>query len=168
MQAHDPLLELLGRLPALVRSAVEDLTPEQLTWAPAPGANPVGWLVWHLTRIQDHHVADVMGRPQLWSSGDWAGRFGLGTDPSDTGYGHSAQQVAAVRPESWQALVEYHDAVVQRTRTFVSGLPVGRFDEVVDRAWDPPVTLGVRLASVIDDGLQHVGQAAYARGLLTR
>jgi hypothetical protein len=39
---------------------------------------------------------------------------------------------------------------------------------VVDRRWDPPVTLGVRLVSVVNDCAQHVGQAAYVRGLLGR
>jgi hypothetical protein len=29
------------------------------------------------------------------------------------------------------------------------------------------VTLGVRLVSVLSDDLQHVGQAAYVRGLLS-
>ena len=39
-------------------------------------------------------------------------------------------------------------------------------ERVVDTSWDPPVTLGVRLISVISDDLQHAGQAAYAAGLL--
>ena len=39
---------------------------------------------------------------------------------------------------------------------------------IVDERWDPPVTLGVRLISVISDGLQHAGQAAYVRGLAER
>jgi hypothetical protein len=37
---------------------------------------------------------------------------------------------------------------------------------VVDASWDPPVTLGVRLVSVISDDLQHAGQAAYLRGMI--
>jgi hypothetical protein len=128
----------------------------------------VGWLVWHLTRVQDHHLADLLGEEQLWVSGDWAGRFGLPADPDDTGYGHSSAQVATVRPESAQALVDYHDAVAERTRTFLARLGPADLDRVVDEAWDPPVTLGVRLVSVADDDLQHVGQAAYVRGLIER
>ena len=41
-------------------------------------------------------------------------------------------------------------------------------DRIVDERWDPPVTLAVRLVSVVDDCLQHAGQAAYARGILSR
>ncbi|PWU51642.1 hypothetical protein DLJ46_04635 [Micromonospora globispora] len=168
MDVNDLLTEAYDRLPGLVRSAVDGLTPEQLRQAPAPGANPVGWLVWHLTRIQDHHVADLLGAEQLWVSGDWAGRFGLAADPDETGYGHTPDRIAAVRPESAEVLVDYHRAVAERTAAYLRGLRPADLDRVVDEAWDPPVTLGVRLVSVLEDDLQHVGQAAYVRGLVER
>lgn len=168
MDVNDLLTEAYDRLPGLVRSAVDGLTPAQLRRAPAPGANPVGWLVWHLTRIQDHHVAELLGEDQLWVSGDWAGRFGLSADPDDTGYGHTPEQIARVRPESAEVLVDYHRAVADRTGAYLRGLRPADLDRVVDEAWDPPVTLGVRLVSVLEDDLQHVGQAAYVRGLIER
>lgn len=168
MDVNDLLTEAYDRLPGLVRAAVDGLTPEQLRQAPAPGANPVGWLVWHLTRIQDHHVADLLGAEQLWVSGDWAGRFGLEADPDETGYGHTPERIAAVRPESADVLVDYHRAVAERTGAYLRGLRPADLDRVVDEAWDPPVTLGVRLVSVLEDDLQHVGQAAYVRGLVER
>ncbi|BFU43468.1 mycothiol transferase [Krasilnikovia sp. MM14-A1004] len=166
MNVSDVLNEALGRLPDLVRGAVEGLTPEQLHWAPAAGANSVGWLVWHLTRVQDAHVAELLGAEQVYLTGDWAARFGRKPDPDDSGYGHTAAEVAAVRPDSWQALVDYFTAVHERTRDYVAGLGPDDLDRVVDERWDPPVTLGVRLVSVIDDDAQHVGQAAYVRGLI--
>lgn len=166
MDAKDLLAEMFGRLPDLVRTAAEGLTPEQLTWAPAAGANTIGWLVWHLTRVQDHHVGEVRGEEQVWVTGDWGGRFQLPSDPNDTGYGHSARQITAVRPESDRALIDYYDAVHGRTQDFIAGLTPQDLDRVVDRRWDPPVTLGVRLISVADDDAQHAGQAAYVRGLL--
>jgi uncharacterized damage-inducible protein DinB len=167
MEARDVYLELYGRLPGLVRHAVEGLTPEQLAAQPKPGANSVGWLVWHLTRVQDHHVAEVLAQPQIWESGDWAGRFGdVDPDPQNHGYGHTAAQVAGVRPESTDALLGYFDAVHARTEAYLRGLSGDDLDRIVDRRWDPPVTLGVRLVSVADDSLQHAGQAGYVRGLL--
>ncbi|RZU49265.1 putative damage-inducible protein DinB [Krasilnikovia cinnamomea] len=166
MNVSEVLNEALGRLPDLVRGAVEGLTPEQLHWAPAAGANSIGWLVWHLTRVQDGHVAELLGAEQIYLTGDWAARFGRKPDPDDSGYGHTAAEVAAVRPDSWQALVEYYTAVHERTRDYVAGLAPDDLDRVVDERWDPPVTLGVRLVSVIDDDAQHAGQAAYVRGLL--
>jgi len=162
------LLELYGRVPPLAAEAVEDLSAEQLRWAPAPGANPVGWLVWHLARVQDHHVTELLGEEQLWTRGPWAGRCGLEPDRSNIGYGHTPEQVAAVRPEGPDVLLEYLAEVDARTRTMLEGLGPDDLDRIVDRRWDPPVTMGVRLVSIADDSLQHVGQAAYVRGLLLR
>jgi uncharacterized damage-inducible protein DinB len=166
MDVSQLLTELYGRVPPLVREAVDGLSPDELTWAPREGANPVGWLVWHLTRVEDHHVAELVGQDQLWPA--WAERFGRDPDPHDTGYGHGPDDVAGVRPDSAGALVGYQAAVHERAAAFVGQLSQADLDRIVDRNWDPPVTLGVRLVSVAEDALQHAGQAAYLRGLLAR
>jgi uncharacterized damage-inducible protein DinB len=166
VRANEVLLDLFGRLPRLVRSAVRNLSPEQLAYAPTERANTIAWLVWHMTRVQDDHVADVRGTEQVWD-GDWASRFGLPPGTLDTGYGYTPEQVATVRPQSWRTLVEYYDAVHARTIAYLEHLTDDDLDRVVDDRWDPPVTLGVRLVSVADDDAQHVGQAAYLRGLIT-
>jgi len=166
MDGKDVLTEAFGRLPGLVRGAVEGLTPEQLRRAPAGGVNTIGWLVWHLTRVQDSHIAELLDADQVYLTGRWAHRFGLKESPSDTGYGYAPAQVALVAPESWQTLVDYYQAVHARTMEFLGGLRDADLDRVVDEAWDPPVTLGVRLVSVCDDDVQHVGQAAFLRGML--
>jgi hypothetical protein len=160
------LLEAYGRVPSLVDRAVDGLSVEQLTTAPAPDANPIAWLVWHLTRVQDHHVAELLDVEQIWLDGAWAARFGLEPDPSNTGYGHTAEQVAAVRPRDSAVLVEYLAVVDERTRAMLADVAPSDLDRIVDRRWDPPVTMGVRLVSVVDDCVQHAGQAAYVRGLL--
>ena len=168
MNVSDLLVETFDRIPGLVHSAVSGLTAADLRWVPSPGANSVGWLVWHLTRIQDDHVADVLGSEQVWITGNWAHRFGLDPDSTETGYGHTAEDVAAVAPHSSKVLVDYYDAVAAQTRELLVGLSVQDLDRIVDPGWDPPVTLGVRLISVANDDLQHVGQAAYVRGLQKR
>jgi len=168
VNASDVLVEQFGRLPDLVSAAVEGLTPDQLTWAPAPGANTIGWLIWHLARVQDGHIAELLGEEEIWATGDWASRFGLPSGSADTGYGYTGGQVAALRPESVEALVDYFTDVHERTIAYLGGLSDADLDEVVDENWDPPVTLGVRLVSVVDDDVQHVGQAAYVRGLLPK
>ena len=160
------LLEIYGRVPPLAGEAVDGLAADDLVRQPSPGANTIGWLIWHLARVQDHHISELTGDDQLWETGDWAARFGLEPDPSNTGYGHDADEVRSVRPESGAALVDYLAATHERATTYVAGLTPDALDEIVDRRWDPPVTLGVRLVSVADDCLQHVGQAAYVRGLL--
>ena len=166
MDARALLVEAYARVPELARNAVRELTPEQLAWAPAEGANPIGWLVWHLARGQDAQIAEVAGAEQVYTSGDWARRFGRAADPTDTGYGHSAEDVRGVRPESARALLDYLDAVHEATMRYLAGVTEADLDRVVDESWDPPVTLGVRLASIVDDDVQHAGQAAYVRGLL--
>ena len=160
------LLELYGRIEPLAEEAVDDLDALQLAASPGEGRNTIAWLVWHLTRVQDHHIAELIDQDQLWVAGDWATRMGLEPNPQNTGYGHTAEQVATIRPPDGQVLTDYLAAVSARTRTFLESLVPADLDRVVDRRWDPPVTLGVRLVSVADDCLQHVGQAAYVRGLL--
>jgi uncharacterized damage-inducible protein DinB len=166
MDAGEVLIDAYGRLPELVRGAVHGLSPEQLRYAPAEGANTIGWLVWHLARVQDSHIAELLDQEQIYLTGDWAPRFGLKPNPSETGYGHSSAQVAQVAPESWEALTGYYEAVHERTVGYLGRLTGADLDRVVDESWDPPVILGVRLVSVYDDGAQHAGQAAYVRGLL--
>ena len=166
MDVASLLLELYGRIPPVARHAVDGVDLDRLTERPSSDSNTIAWLVWHLARVQDHHVAELLGTEQLWVGGDWGSRFGLDPDPTNTGYGHSAQEVATVRPERSEVLLEYLDAVSERTSTMLEDLVPTDLDRIVDRSWDPPVTMGVRLVSIADDSLQHAGQAAYVRGLL--
>jgi uncharacterized damage-inducible protein DinB len=145
--------------------AVDGLTVEQLSYRPEPDANPIGWLVWHLARVQDDHVADVAGTEQVWTAQGFADRFDLPFDVAATGFGQSADEVGQVRTDSG-LLAEYLRAVHEQTASYVATLTPGDLDRVVDTRWDPPVTLGARLVSVVADDLQHAGQAAYIRGLL--
>lgn len=160
------LLELYGRIPPLVEEAVDGLDADRLRDSPGGGANPIGWLVWHLARVQDSHIAELLATAQVWEQGEWAPRCGLAPDPDNTGYGHALADVVGVRPDGPDVLLGYLAAVDDRTREFLGGLEPGELDRVIDRSWDPPVTLGVRLVSVADDCLQHAGQANYVRGLL--
>lgn len=167
MTSADLLSDAFDRIQQVVTAAVRGLTDEQLSWAPAPGANTIGWLVWHLTRIQDDHVAGVAGTEQVWTTAGWYDRFALPFPPADHGYGHRAEAVTQVRPSA-DLLLGYHDATHAATLDYVRTITDADLDRVVDTNWDPPVTLGVRLVSVVSDDLQHAGQAAYVRGLLER
>ncbi len=166
MKVSDLLADAFGRVSETVHSVVEGLSPEQLSYRINREANSIAWLVWHLTRVQDDHVADVAGTEQAWTAEGWAERFALPFDTSETGYGHSSDQVAAVRVTSGELLTGYHDAVHDQTQRFLRNLTDADLDRIVDERWDPPVSLGVRLVSVIDDDIQHVGQAAFVKGLL--
>lgn len=167
MLSTELLSDAFGRIRALVHGALEDASTEVLTSRPDPEANTVAWLVWHLTRVQDDHIADLIGDHQVWTAGGWVGRFSLPFDPAATGYGQSAADVAAVRPDP-ELLRGYYDAVHARTIDYLGTLAEPDFARIVDAAWDPPVTLAVRLVSILSDDLQHAGQASYARGIAKR
>jgi len=166
MISRDVLTDAFGRIQEVVHEVLEGLDPKALAFRPGESANSIAWLIWHLTRIQDDHVADVAGVDQVYVKDGWAERLNLPFDPRATGYGHSSDDVSAVRVESGELLIGYYDAVHAQTLEFLRGVADDDLDRIVDRRWDPPVTLGVRLVSVIADDLQHAGQAAYIRGLL--
>jgi uncharacterized damage-inducible protein DinB len=167
MTSADLLADAFDRIREEVHAAVDGLTEEQLAFRVDGDANSIAWLVWHLTRVQDDHVSEVAGVEQVWTAGGWAQRFGLPFGRLATGYEHGSADVAAVRAGA-ELLTGYHDAVFEHTERYVRTLSDTDLPRVVDESWDPPVTLGVRLVSVISDDLQHVGQAAFIRGILLR
>ncbi|WP_219419181.1 mycothiol transferase [Pseudonocardia nigra] len=167
MTPADLLADAFDRIREGVRNAVDGLSADQLAYHVDDRANMIAWLVWHLTRVQDDHVADAAGTEQVWTAQGWAQRFALPFDTAATGYGHGPDEVAAVRADP-DLLAGYHDAVAERTVEYVRGLAGADLERVVDDAWDPPVTLGVRLVSVVSDDLQHVGQAGFLRGVVQR
>ena len=165
--ANDLLADAFGRVREAVHQAVDGLGEDQLAFRPEPEANSIAWLVWHLTRVQDDHIADVAGGEQIWTAGGWVERFRLPFDVHATGYGHTSQEVGQVRATA-EMLAGYQDAVHSATVDYVGTLQDADYERVVDTRWDPPVTLAVRLLSVVNDTGQHAGQAAYVRGLVTR
>ena len=167
MNSSDLLMDAFGRAPELVHDVLDGLTPDQLTARLDSQANSIAWLVWHLSRIEDDHVAEVAEQPQVWSEGGWARRWRLPFEVADTGFGHTAREVAAVTGDA-KMLRGYFDAVHEMTMRFVRTLTDASLDRIVDDRWDPPVTLGVRLVSVAGHNFEQAGQAAYVRGILER
>jgi hypothetical protein len=166
MPAADLLVDGFGRVREIVHHVLDGLTEADLQYRVDPAANSICWQIWHLTRVQDDHVAGAGGLTQVWLSG-WEKRFGLPLDPLDTGYGHGSDQVTAViAPGS--LLAGYHDATYEQTISFVRTLTDDDMSTIVDRRWRPPVTMAVRLVSVLADDLEHAGQAAFIRGILER
>ncbi|MBA3249562.1 MAG: DUF664 domain-containing protein [Geodermatophilaceae bacterium] len=161
----DLLTDVVGRISEHVRDVADGLSEEQLAYRHDGRANSIAWLVWHQARVMDDHVADAAGTQQVWTAHDWVSRFDLPLERADTGYGHTSEQVAKVRAGA-ELLTGYADAATEAMTDYVRGLFDSDLDRVVDENWDPPVTLAVRLVSVLDDCVQHLGQAAFARGLL--
>ncbi|RMI30191.1 mycothiol transferase [Nocardia stercoris] len=168
MTSADLLVDAFGRVEENVHGAVAGLTTEELAVRPDGDANSIAWLIWHLTRVQDDHIAEVAGLDQVWTAAGWAERFALPFAAATTGYGHGSAEVAQLEGISAELLLGYFDAVHEQTIGYVSTLTDADLPRIVDTRWDPPVTLGVRLISVVDDDIQHAGQAAYVRGMLLR
>jgi uncharacterized damage-inducible protein DinB len=165
MNSSDVLVDAFQRVQDDYHGAVDGLSVDQLTYRPNDLGNSIAWLAWHLSRVQDDHVAHVAGVEQLWTSAGWADRFSLPFVVTETGYGQDLAAVAQVRVDA-DLLIGYYDAVHDRTISYIRQLGADDLDRVVDTSWDPPVRLGQRLVSVVNDDTQHVGQAAYLRGLV--
>jgi hypothetical protein len=163
MTSAELLVDAFGRVREEVHASVDGLTEDELAVRLDADANSIAWLVWHLARVQDDHVAGAFGVEQVWPK--WRDRFEMSGDP--IGYGDTTEQVAGVRADA-ELLTAYYDAVYQQTLDLVGTVTDDDLDRVVDKRWDPPVTLSVRLVSVISDCLQHVGQAAFIRGIVQR
>jgi hypothetical protein len=163
--AADVLSDAFERIRAGSLLVVDGLSPTDLSTRVAPDANPIGWLVWHLTRSQDAQVAAAQGSEDLWTAQGYAKQFALPYADSATGYGQSSDEVGALRVDA-EELAAYLRTVGEATIAYASNLSDTDLDRVVDESWDPPVTLGVRLLSIAADSLKHLGQAEYARGML--
>ncbi len=163
----DLLLDAFGRVRDLVASLTSDLTEDVATYRPDASANSIGWLLWHLSRVADNHIADASGTDEVWVTQGWVDRFSLPFALEATGYGQGEDEVGAVQVPA-ELLAGYHTAVQEAAVRYIGALDADELERVVDERWDPPVTVSVRLVSVLADCLQHAGQAAYVRGLADR
>lgn len=167
MEWKELIIDGYDRVLEVLEKALDGMTPDDLDEQPHPDCNSMGWLAWHLTRVQDDHVADLMGEQQLWTSDRWYARFNRKPDPKDIGFGHASDDVAAFRSPDALTLLEYHRAVLERSKRYISSLSEADLDRELNEPWYQPLpTVGVRLVSVMSDCLQHAGQLAYVRGLL--
>ena len=168
MDASEILADAFGRVVDDFTVALTGLDAAGLAFRPDPEANSIAWLAWHATRVHDDHVSELAGCEQVFIARRYSETLGFGFEPGDIGYGHTSEQVAAVRPDHPDDLLEYLGAVTDQTLGYLGGADAAELDRIVDRRWDPPVRAGVRLVSVINDSTQHAGQALYVRGLLDR
>lgn len=163
MDVRGLLTEAFGRITELYDGIAEGVDDDALHHRPGGSGNSVAWLLWHLARVQDDHVAHLAQQPQVWEQ--WQERLGLPNGTDDIGYGHTSEQVDAIRITDPQLLVDYHHEVTLATARYLETVDEAELDREVDQRWDPPVTAGQRLVSILGDCLQHLGQAAYVKGL---
>ena len=164
MDTAELLTDHFTRIRELYGALARGLDANSLNHRPADTGNSMAWLLWHVARLQDDHIAHLAGVEQRW--GEWQERFGLDNGVDDVGYGHTSEQVDAVRVTEPTLLIAYHADVHDMTLGYLPGVDGDELDRVIDTRWDPPVTAGVRLVSLVGDCLQHLGQVGYVKGLL--
>lgn len=162
--ARELLRDSFTRLIEHVDFLTDDLTDELALYRPTATANSIAWLLWHSARVQDAQLCDIAGVEQVWFRDGWAERFGLDLPADDTGYGHDAEDVGKVQVSA-DLLAGYYHGVHKVTLEYLASVTVEDLQQAVDENWDPPVTASARLVSIIDDCAQHLGQAAYVRGI---
>ena len=166
MQWRELLADGYGRVLGVLESVLKGLAQDDLNWQPHPDCNSIGWLAWHLTRVQDDHIASLMDEEQLWTKEGWHARFNRQPDAKDIGFGHIPKQVAAFKSPEVSTLLNYHKAVLERSKRYFLTLSDTELERELDEPWYQPLPMvGVRLISILADSLQHAGQMAYVRGL---
>lgn len=162
--ARELLRDAFTRLVEHVESITDGLDDETSSYRPAVNANSIAWLLWHSARIQDAQLAQIAGIDQVWFTGGWVDRFNLDLPRDSHGYGHTADEVGRVKAPA-DLLAGYYRAVHKMTLEYIAGITAGELARIVDTGWNPPVTASARLVSIIDDAAQHLGQAAYIKGM---
>lgn len=165
--ARELLRDSFTRLVEHVDEVTDGLSDEVSSWQPVAGANSIAWLVWHSARQHDVQLADIAGTEQVWIRDGWKERFALDLSGNDMGYGHTPDDVAKVRAPA-ELLAGYARAVHKVTLEYLASIDESELQRIVDDNWDPPVTAGARLVSIVDDSAQHLGQAKYIRGTLSQ
>ncbi len=167
MEWRELIIDGYDRLPDVMKEVLAGLRMADLDRQPHPDCNSLGWTAWHLTRVQDSQIADLMGEEQLWIKDGWYKRFKRPADPDDTGYGHAPEQVRAFKSPSVGIQLDYLRAVLERTKQYLASLTPSDLDRSLDEPWFRPLpTVGVRIVSIVADCHQHAGEASYLRGLL--
>jgi len=167
MEGAEIIADALGRINRIVHRAMDGVPGEVLCKQPTPDTNTMAWLAWHLYRVQDHHISDLLEKPQLWVSDGWHEKFGMAKDETETGNGHTLDQVRALKVDSGEISLAYADAVYERAKGYLATLKPADLDTEIDEPqYDPLPKVGVRLVSIIADNTSHAGQIMYVRGLL--
>lgn len=166
MTWQELLLDGYGRIYEELERALSGLTPGDLDHQPKYDSNSMGWLAWHLIRVQDGQIARLMGVEQVYIKDGWYAEFNRQPDPKDVGFGHSSEQVAAFKSPDVAIIMGYEKGVLEREKSYINSLTAEDLDRELNEPFQPLPTVGVRLISIMSDALQHAGQIAYVRGLL--
>ncbi|MFC1920962.1 DinB family protein [Chloroflexota bacterium] len=167
MNQKELLIAGFERISGTLERTLEALTVEDLNFQSKPDSNSMGWLAWHLTRWQDFQTSSSLKKEQLWIEQGWNKKFSQPADANDTGMGHKEEDLAKYKSPDAATLIAYNKAVLERLKEYVSTLSDSDLDKVVEGTpIKPPPTVGLMVIGLWSDGMQHMGQIGYVRGLL--
>ncbi len=162
MNAVGFISDCLAQVHLRLMATCEGLSREQLLWRPAPTANNIGFILWHLVRNEDARVTGTGGLGEdIWATETWHERFGQPATAPDPGDRLGLRTLAI---PSLEVLVGYAEAVQQRTARYVSGLTPDDLDLAPDQS-RPELTVSGSLRHLITHKNNHHGQIDYLRGL---
>ena len=164
MECAEFITGIFTRISQVLETVLDGLTENEINQQPTPECNSIGWMVWHLTRVQDRFIAMLSNNEQVWITEKWYGKFSREADAKDIGYGHRPEDLANFKVPDTKTLLDYHHAVLEKTKQYTNKLSPEELDRVIDDSRAPTVAL--RLTAFISDNLQHAGQVAYLRGWL--
>ena len=166
MTIAEVLIDALSRSRERFDRALADVTLEQANTPPvpdiAPRTNSLTWLAWHTAREIDLQISLMAGQEFVWFTGGHRERFALPLPDDTQDWRHTPEEAAQVVVGDLSVLTAYLDDAYAMAYGYMRSLAPERLDDVIDSSWDPPVTRGARLVSIIDDAAQHSGQAVYA------
>ena len=163
MTLNEFITDALEKENGFLLDALDGLTSDELAWQPAPDANSIGWILWHMVRVEDmwiHFFAQF--QTELWETEGWHEKFGLPT--RDNGFGHTAEQVNNFPSIDLAQFLEYRASVRASTLVYLNTLSPDDM-ETVPRERRPEMSLGAMFRQIIGEMYQHVGHIAYLRGL---
>jgi len=157
---------LTANTTTFVKPALQGLSDADLLKSPSDQCNPIGWLLWHQTRVEDAILSNVGGRPQAWIEGQWHEKFGMPAEPGSVGAGDSLEQVAAFKP-TIANLLGYVDAVREKSLAILKSLSPADLERDLPAPGGGTRKVGDFLGIIMIDNFHHSGQIAYLRGYLT-
>ena len=144
-------------------ATLRDLGEDALTWRPAPHANAILEIVWHVARADDRLGRRTSGLgPEVWSSQHWHRRFDL-SDGSDPDGDYQFLRGRGPIPRL-PTIVEYLNAVHSDTLQRLARLDPADLDRVPDPG-RPQWTVAACFRHMITHKNNHHGQVDFIRGL---
>ena len=164
MNLNEFIEDALNKEHKSLMEAVTDLTPQELAWRAGPEANPIGWILWHMIRVEDMWIQFfVQHQPEIWERDGWHQKFGLPT--RNNGFGHTPDQVSDFPNLDLSELLSYGQAVRTQTLQYLGGLSPEDYN-IVPRERRPEMSVGAVFRQIVGEFYQHQGHISYLKGLI--